>query len=156
MGVPVRLKAQPEGIEPKGTVEVTGGTLRAIEIGPDRVARAIDEIPILTVLATQAEGRTVISGVSELRVKESDRVRAMARGLSAMGASLWEEEDRIVIEGPARLHGAEVDALGDHRVAMALAVAGLVADSPTRIRGADRAGVSYPGFFDVLRRATGG
>jgi 3-phosphoshikimate 1-carboxyvinyltransferase len=156
MGVPVRLKAQPEGIEPKGTVEVTGGALRAIEIGPDRVARAIDEIPILAVLATQAEGRTVISGVSELRVKESDRVRAMARGLSAMGAGLREEEDQIVIEGPARLHGAEVDASGDHRVAMALAVAGLVADSPSRIRGADRAGVSYPGFFDVLRRATGG
>ena len=154
----VSLSRQPEAfeIEPRGVIRVAGGALRAVRVEPERVARAIDEIPIITVLATQASGRTVISGVSELRVKESDRVRAMARGLSAMGATLEEQEDRIVIEGPAPLRGAAVDAAQDHRVAMALAVAGLVASSPTTIHGADRVDVSYPGFFDVLRRATGG
>jgi 3-phosphoshikimate 1-carboxyvinyltransferase len=156
MGASVVVKEERPGIEPRGTIEVTGGSLSAIRVGPERVAQAIDEIPVLAVVATQASGRTVIGGVSELRVKESDRVSAMARGLSAMGAALWEEGERLVIEGPARLRGAEVDGAGDHRVAMALAVAGLVASSPTTILGGDRAAVSYPGFFDVLRRAAGG
>jgi 3-phosphoshikimate 1-carboxyvinyltransferase len=156
MGTEVSAVPSADGVEPRGTVHVVGGALRAIAVGPMRVALAIDEIPLLAVLATQASGRTVIGGVSELRVKESDRVRAMARGLSAMGARIQEEGDRLVIEGPARLRGADVDAAGDHRVAMALAVAGLAATSATTVHGADRAAVSYPGFFDVLRQAAGG
>jgi 3-phosphoshikimate 1-carboxyvinyltransferase len=156
MGAAVTVDSRLEGIEPRGTVRVRGEALRPLRVGPERVARAIDEIPVLAVLATQASGPTVISGISELRLKESDRVRAMAAGLNAMGATVREEDDRLVIEGPARLRGAEVDSAGDHRVAMALAVAALAASSSTSIRGADRAAVSYPGFFEVLRRASGG
>ncbi|HYM50584.1 MAG TPA: 3-phosphoshikimate 1-carboxyvinyltransferase [Candidatus Limnocylindrales bacterium] len=143
------------GSEPVGTISVVGGPLHAIQVAPDRVAQAIDEIPILLVLATQATGTTLVEGIGELRLKESDRVLAMTRGLRAMGARLQATGDRIAVEGPASLHGAEVDTFQDHRIAMALAVAGLVATSPTQLRGADRVDVSYPGFFGVLREATG-
>lgn len=155
MGVSVSIHPASGGIEPLGMVRVVGGPLQPLRIGPDRVAQAIDEIPILLVLATQASGTTVVSGIAELRVKESDRVHAMAQGLSAMGARLKERDDRIVIEGPTTLRGAEVEAAQDHRIVMALAVAGLSASSPTIIRGADRADVSYPGFFAALRKAAG-
>jgi len=93
---------------------------------------------------------TLISGARELRVKESDRIAAMAAGLSAMGASIEEREDGWAIEGPVRLRGAAVESQGDHRVAMALAVAGLLAEGETQVAGAECVGVSYPGFWDDL------
>jgi 3-phosphoshikimate 1-carboxyvinyltransferase len=133
---------------------VTGQRLRAIVLGAAEVAGAIDEIPILLVLATQAEGVTTISGAGELRVKESDRLATMAEGLRRMGAIVEERPDGVSIQGPATLHGATVDSQGDHRVAMALAVAGLVASGPTTIEGADCVAVSYPNFFAQLQDLT--
>jgi 3-phosphoshikimate 1-carboxyvinyltransferase len=154
MGAEVVIEpASTDAIEPYGRVTLRGRSLAPLTIDADRVALAIDEIPIILVLASQASGTTTVDGVSELRVKESDRVRAMAIGLSRMGAHIEEAEDRVVIHGPAALHGAQLDAAQDHRIAMALAVAGLVADGPSTIVGASSAAVSYPGFFQDLRQA---
>ena len=113
-------------------------------------AAMIDELPVLAVLATQIAGTSVIAGAAELRVKESDRLVAMEQGLSAMGADITVEDDGWVINGPRNLEGARVDSLGDHRVAMALAVAGLIADGNTEIEGAECVEISYPNFFDHL------
>jgi 3-phosphoshikimate 1-carboxyvinyltransferase len=139
-------------IEPRGTVTVTGGALRAMALRGSDVGSAIDEIPVLLAIATQAEGVTTIDGAGELRVKESDRIATMADGLRRMGAVVDERPDGVSIHGPARLRGATVESHGDHRIAMALAVAGLTASSPTRIEGADCVAVSYPSFFSDLRQ----
>jgi 3-phosphoshikimate 1-carboxyvinyltransferase len=142
-------------IEPRGTVTVTGGALRAMALRGSDVGSAIDEIPVLLAIATQAEGVTTIDGAGELRVKESDRIATMADGLRRMGAVVDERPDGVSIHGPARLRGATVESHGDHRIAMALAVAGLTASSPTRIEGADCVAVSYPNFFADLRQLSG-
>jgi 3-phosphoshikimate 1-carboxyvinyltransferase len=142
-------------IEPRGTVTVTGGAFRAMVLGGSDVGSAIDEIPVLLAIATQAEGVTTIDGAGELRVKESDRIATMAEGLRRMGAVVDERPDGVSIHGPARLRGATVESHGDHRIAMALAVAGLTASSPTRIEGANCVAVSYPNFFADLRQLSG-
>ncbi len=116
----------------------------------DAAAQMIDELPVLAVAATQLHGASMISGAAELRVKESDRIGAMAEGLTAMGAEIMALEDGWTINGPKKLHGARVRSLGDHRVAMALAVAGLFADGVTEIEDAECVEISYPGFFDEL------
>ena len=121
-----------------------------LEIAGDTAAEMIDELPILAVAATQLTGRSRISGAAELRVKESDRIAAMADGLAAMGANITANADGWTIEGPSSLHGAPVRSLGDHRIAMALAVAGLLADGETEIEDAECVEISYPGFFDQL------
>lgn len=154
MGAEVQVDVTSAGIEPRGSVRVVGRPLSAVELGPAEVAGAIDEIPALLALATQASGVTTISGAAELRVKESDRIAAMADGLRRMGAAVEERPDGIGIDGPAALRGTTVDSNGDHRVAMALAVAGLVASGPTRIEDADAVAVSYPEFFVHLREVT--
>jgi 3-phosphoshikimate 1-carboxyvinyltransferase len=156
MGTEIRVDASGSGIEPLGSVTVTGRPLRAITIGAADVAAAIDEIPALLTVATQAVGTTVIQGAAELRVKESDRLATMAEGLQRMGAIVDERADGVSIHGPARLRGATVDSHGDHRIAMALAVAGLVASSPTTIEDADCVAVSYPNFFADLQELTNG
>jgi len=125
---------------PEGTLHVNG----------NGAARMIDELPVLAVVASQLMGTSVIAGAGELRLKESDRVAAMAEGLSAMGADIEVQEDGWVIKGPRRLEGARVDSAGDHRIAMALAVAALIADGKTEIEGAECVDISYPGFFDHL------
>ena len=141
-------------IEPRGAVTVTGRGLRAVTLSAAEVAGAIDEIPVLLALATRAEGITTINGAAELRVKESDRIATMAEGLRRMGAAVEERPDGVSIHGPAKLHGATVESHGDHRIAMALAVAGLTASGPTTIEGADCVAVSYPNFFAQLRELT--
>jgi 3-phosphoshikimate 1-carboxyvinyltransferase len=156
MGTEIRVDASGSGIEPLGSVTVTGRPLRAITIGAADVAAAIDEIPALLTVATQAVGTTVIQGAAELRVKESDRLATMAEGLQRMGAIVDERADGVSIHGPARLRGSTVNSHGDHRVAMALAVAGLVASGPTTIEDADCAAVSYPNFFADLQELTNG
>lgn len=146
-----RVRSGMEGGEPVATLHAA--TVRGLKPWPwsDRLsAELIDELPVLAVAATQLAGRTVISGASELRVKESDRVAAMAAGLAAMGATIEERPDGWVIDGPTRLRGAAVDSAGDHRVAMALAVAGLLADGETEVGGAECVAISYPGFWDDL------
>ena len=150
MGTAVDVELAKADTEPVGTVRVTGHPLRAVTLGGEEVVAAIDEIPALLAVATQAEGRTIIAGAAELRVKESDRIAGMAEGLRRMGAAVDERPDGISVDGPAALRGATVDSNGDHRIAMALAIAGLAADGPTSIVDADSVAVSYPEFFGTL------
>jgi 3-phosphoshikimate 1-carboxyvinyltransferase len=112
----------------------------------------VDEIPVLAVAACAAAGVSRIHGAQELRVKETDRLAVMARHLKAMGARVEEHPDGMTIEGGGPLHGAEVDSETDHRVAMSLAVASLVARGETRLHGAAAAAVSYPTFWRDLGR----
>jgi len=147
------------GGEQVADLEVTTAAgLRPIQVNGGTAAEMIDELPVLAVAATQMPGRSVISGASELRVKESNRIAAMEEGLAAMGADITAVDDGWVINGPRFLEGARVSSQGDHRVAMALAIAGLMADGKTEIDGAECVEISYPEFFDHLEylwRASG-
>jgi 3-phosphoshikimate 1-carboxyvinyltransferase len=144
------------GVEPIGDVTVRGGPLRSVMVGGTLIPRCIDEIPVLAVLATQAEGTTVIRDAAELRVKESDRIGSLAEGLRAMGATVDISPDGMAIEGPVALKPANVNAVGDHRLAMAFAVAGCLAfgTGTSRIGGAEAVAVSYPQFAEDLVRLT--
>jgi 3-phosphoshikimate 1-carboxyvinyltransferase len=113
--------------------------------------RAIDEFPIFAVLATQAEGTTVVRDAAELRVKESDRIASVASELRKMDARIEERPDGMIIHGPSKLSGAVVECHRDHRLAMALAVAGLVADGPTTVHGAEVISDSFPGFVETMQ-----
>jgi 3-phosphoshikimate 1-carboxyvinyltransferase len=139
------------GGEPVADLEVRaaapGG---ALSIGAAQAAEMIDELLVLAVVATQLQGESRIAGAAELHVKESDRIAAMAEGLQAMGADITALDDGWTIRGPRFLEGARVRSHGDHRVAMALAVAGLLADGTTEIEGAECVEISYPGFFDQV------
>jgi 3-phosphoshikimate 1-carboxyvinyltransferase len=138
--------------EPLADLTVRSSELAGIDIGPDDVAAAIDEIPILCLAATQARGKTTIRGVGELRNKESDRIAGIANGLRALGANIAVDGDDITIEGPTKLVGSPTQTLDDHRLAMTFAVAGLIASGSTSIDRADSAAVSYPSFFIELER----
>jgi 3-phosphoshikimate 1-carboxyvinyltransferase len=138
--------------EPVGDLRVCHGPLRPFTIGAELIPRLVDEIPVLAVAACCAEGVSRVSGAAELRVKETDRLAVMARQLGAMGARLEEFEDGMAIEGPVALHGADLDSETDHRVAMSLAVAALIAGGDSWIGRSDAAAVSYPGFWDDLAR----
>lgn len=138
--------------EPAGDLLVRGGKrLKAVRIGPADIPRLIDEIPIIAVMALSAEGTTRIEGAEELRVKETDRLSALVKNLSALGAQIEEKPDGLVIPGPQRLRGGEVDSFGDHRTAMAMATAGLTADEPVTIRDTACVATSFPKFFQLLR-----
>jgi 3-phosphoshikimate 1-carboxyvinyltransferase len=144
-----------EALEPVARITAKPQKLRGADLDEALVLRAIDEVPILSVLGALAEGKTTIRGAGELRVKESDRLAKMAEGLRAMGATVEELPDGLILSGLApgqRLHGAEIDSAHDHRIALAFSIAALAADSPTTITGAEWADVSYPGFFSLLRR----
>jgi 3-phosphoshikimate 1-carboxyvinyltransferase len=140
------------GNEPVATVAARGSWLRGADIGAEMVPRLIDELPALCVAAAVAKGTTHIVGAQELRVKESDRLEAMATELNKMGAQVAEQPEGLIIEGVERLRGAEVSGRGDHRVAMALAVAGLVADGETVVTDAGGIATSFPGFVTTMRR----
>jgi 3-phosphoshikimate 1-carboxyvinyltransferase len=114
------------------------------------IPNVIDEVPILAVLATQTGGGLVVRDAAELRVKESDRIRCTAENLVRMGATVTEYDDGLAVAGGQRLRAAEIDSAGDHRLAMAFAVAGLFADGETVIHGSDAVGVSFPNFFQLL------
>jgi 3-phosphoshikimate 1-carboxyvinyltransferase len=146
------VDADSEAGEPLADLTVRSSELRAIDIGPDEVAAAIDEIPILCLAATQARGKTTIRGAGELRNKESDRIDGIANGLRALGARISVDGDDITIEGPSQLVGAPTLTLDDHRLAMTFAVAGLIASGSTSIDRGDSAAVSYPSFFTELER----
>jgi len=124
--------------------------LKGIEVGGDLVPRMIDEFPILAVAATQAEGETVVHDAAELRVKETDRIAATVAELRKMGARIEEKPDGFVVEGPTRLRGTHVDSHGDHRLAMSLIVAGLLAEGETIVEGIECIEDSFPGFVRVL------
>lgn len=146
-----QVSAEPRASElgePIGDITVHGGAeLRAFEVHGSLVPRLIDEIPVLAVMATQCRGTTVFRDARELRVKESDRIALVADGLTRMGAKVEVADDGFSIEGPVDLHGAEIDAHGDHRIAMAFAVAGMLADGTTTISGTETIATSYPNFW---------
>jgi 3-phosphoshikimate 1-carboxyvinyltransferase len=137
--------------EPVADVVVRTGELRGIEVRGDQVPRMIDEFPILAVVASQAQGATVVSDAAELRVKETDRIANIAVELRKLGARIEERPDGFVVEGPTRLVGAQVNSHGDHRLAMSLAIAGLLAEGETTIGGAECIADSFPGFEAALR-----
>jgi 3-phosphoshikimate 1-carboxyvinyltransferase len=133
-----------------GTVQAEGRQITGATIAGADTAALIDEIPVLAAIAPYSRDGIEIRDARELRVKESDRIAAVAANLRAMGAEVEEREDGLRIPGGQKLRGAEVDSMGDHRIAMAFAIAGLRAEGETRIRRADAAVISYPGFFDAL------
>ncbi len=137
------------GGEAVGDLVVFSSELSGIELGGDSIPNLIDELPILAVAATCAEGKTVIRDAGELRHKESDRIHVLAEGLSSLGADIEELDDGMIING-GKLSGGMVDSRGDHRIAMSLAIAGLVADHQVSIRNADCTAVSFPGFWEAL------
>jgi 3-phosphoshikimate 1-carboxyvinyltransferase len=141
-----------EAGEPVGDLRVEGAALRGTDVDPALVPRAIDDLPALFVAAAVARGHTRVRGAAELRVKESDRLATMAAGLRALGATVREHADGLEIEGGG-LHGGVVDGAGDHRVAMAFAVAGQLADGPVRILDTANVATSYPGFAEAARAA---
>jgi 3-phosphoshikimate 1-carboxyvinyltransferase len=133
-----------------GTVRVEGNRLTSAEIGGADSAALIDEIPVLAAIAPFTEQGIRIRDAKELRVKESDRIKAVAMNLRAMGAEVEEHEDGLAIPGGQKLHGAEIDSFGDHRIAMAFSIAGLRAEGETLIKGSDAAVISFPSFFKTL------
>lgn len=140
-----------ESGEPVADLVVRPSALRGTAIAGDWVVRAIDEFPALMIAATQAEGVTEVRGAGELRVKETDRIAVMAAELRKLGASIEEWPDGFRITGPQRLRGATVDGHDDHRVAMALVLAGLVAEGPTTVANARCIEDSFPGFVETLQ-----
>jgi 3-phosphoshikimate 1-carboxyvinyltransferase len=152
MGADITLENQREVAgEPVADIRVKHGKLTACEIGGDLIPRLIDEIPILAVAAIFAQGTTVIKDAEELRVKESDRIEVMATELTKMGAQITELPDGLEITGGGSLIGAELDSHTDHRIAMSLAIAAMMAKGKTTIHRAEAASISYPTFFDSLR-----
>lgn len=141
--------------EPMGSVTASAGALSGTSVGGALLVRLIDEVPALAVAATAASGRTEIRDAGELRVKESDRLAALARELGALGARIEERPDGLVIDGGARLRGARVTSGGDHRIAMALVVAGLVAAGETLIEDTECVATSFPTFADALNGLAG-
>ncbi|MCC5795242.1 MAG: 3-phosphoshikimate 1-carboxyvinyltransferase [Chromatiales bacterium] len=139
------------GVEPVGTIVVEAGRLHGIEVPAELVPLAIDEFPVLFVAAALAEGDTVVRGAAELRHKESDRIARMAAGLAALGGEVTEFPDGALIRG-GRLQGGKVDSAGDHRIAMAFAVAAVAAEGPVRIRDTANVATSFPGFADLAGR----
>jgi len=137
-----------------GSIEARGAAWKGVVIAGADTAALIDEIPVLAAVAPFTDGGLEVRDAQELRVKESDRIAAVAANLRKMGAEVEERRDGLRIPGGQHLHGAELDSFGDHRIAMAFAVAALRAEGETTIYGADAAGVSYPTFFEELRSVT--
>jgi len=152
MGVRITIKELPPmGDEPVGTIVAQSATeLHGVTVGADVAPTLIDEVPVLALVATQAAGVTRFEGVGELRVKESDRLEAVRRGLTALGADIVAGDDWLEVRGPSALTGVTLGSGGDHRLAMTWAVAGLVAQGATTIEGFDAVAVSYPRFLEDL------
>jgi 3-phosphoshikimate 1-carboxyvinyltransferase len=142
------------GPEPVGWIEARSSALRAVDIPAAWVPSLIDELPCLAVAGAFAEGRSTVAGAAELRVKESDRIGAIVEGLRGMGARIEERPDGFAVEGGAPLRGAAVRSRGDHRIAMALAVAALAASGETEIEDGECVSVSFPEFPAILGQAT--
>jgi 3-phosphoshikimate 1-carboxyvinyltransferase len=140
--------------EPIGSITVCGGINSTIDaerrLDRPKIPSVIDELPLLAVVGTQIDGGIEIRDAAELRHKESDRLSSTATNLRLMGADVEEHSDGLTIGGPTRLHGAELDSFGDHRIAMAFTVAALIADGPTSIAGADCVNISFPEFFELM------
>jgi len=155
MGANITLHNQREiSGEPVADLKVRGSRLSGTEIGGEIIPKLIDELPVLAVVAALAEGRTVVRDAAELRHKESDRITAVVRLLTGLGADITERPDGFIIQGGRQLQGTSCESYGDHRIAMAAAVAGLSAQGTTTVKGAECVDISYPGFFDTLNSIT--
>lgn len=154
MGARIEIKnaAGFELGEPVADIVVESSELSGVEVPPDLIPEMIDELPVLAVAATQAKGKTRVTGASELKVKETDRIKATVTQLKKMGADIEELPDGFVIKGPTKLKGARVESFKDHRMAMSLAVAGMAAEGETIISDAECVNVSFPGFWEILER----
>jgi len=144
-----------EGGEPVGEIRIQTSQLKGVEIGGGVVVRMIDEFPVLMVAALCAEGETIVRDARELRVKETDRIAVMAQELRKLGAEIEEREDGFFIMGPQKLSGGVVDSHDDHRVAMSLTVAGMIAAGETTVTDSKCAGDSFPGFAETLVKLGG-
>lgn len=150
MGADITLENQRfDSAEPIADIVVRSSELHGIDIPVDLVPLAIDELPVLMIAASCAKGKTVLRGAAELRVKESDRIAAMATGLSAVGIDVEVLDDGMIVNGGS-IQGGTVDSMGDHRIAMAFAVAGKVAQAPITIHDCHNVNTSFPGFFELL------
>jgi 3-phosphoshikimate 1-carboxyvinyltransferase len=145
-----------EGSEPVADITVRSSNLRGVEIGGALIPRLIDEVPVLAVAAACAKGDTLVKDAAELRAKETDRVETVATGLDAMGAAIEPTGDGMGLTGGASLRGTTLQSHGDHRLAMAWGIAGLIASGETRVEDADAADVSYPSFWETLNNITDG
>lgn len=156
MGADVTVaNLREEAGEPVADLTARSSSLRGVEVGGELIPRLIDEVPVLAVAAAFAQGQTTVRDAAELRVKESDRIANLVAGLRRFGVRIEERPDGFVVEGGAPLVGAHCDSHGDHRLAMALAVAGLNAEGETVIDGAEAVDVSYPGFWEDLQMLSG-
>ncbi len=152
MGADLRIENERSvSNEPVGDILVQNAELRAVEIGGTLIPKLIDELPLIAVIATQAQGKTVVKDALELRIKESDRISAIVGELKKMGASIEETKDGFVVEGPTPLHSAVCNSYDDHRIAMALSVAAWIADGESTIKDADCVGISFPEFYNMVR-----
>ena len=151
MGGKIKVLREFKGVEPTADLQVDSSRLSGVEIGGSIIPSLIDEIPLLAIAATQADGVTLIKDAEELKVKESDRLHTLAEGLNRLGAKVGETPDGLIIVGPTPLKGAHCSTQGDHRMAMAFAVAGLVAQGETTLQGSETVRVSFPGFYDLLK-----
>jgi 3-phosphoshikimate 1-carboxyvinyltransferase len=153
MGAKIKVENEKwEGGEPIADVVIESSELQGIEIGGEIIPRLIDEIPVIAVAACAARGTTVIRDAAELRVKESDRIAGTAQELSKLGAKVEEVSDGMVIQGGTPLHGALCSGRNDHRLAMALGIAGLIAEGETEVHQSEAVDVSYPAFWSDMDR----
>lgn len=152
MGAHVREIIEVEEGEPYGEIELQGVELKGTTIHGKEIPNVIDELPILAVAGALAQGTTLIADAAELRVKETDRLSAIATNLRAMGVTVNENPDGLEIFGGTPLKGAQLSSFGDHRIAMAFAIAGLFAEGETTIDGVECVATSYPGFYETLQR----
>ncbi len=158
MGADIAVAMRNEGLsEPMGDITVKGTTLSCTEIGGAEIPNLIDEIPVLAVAAALGHGRTVIKDAQELRVKESDRIAVMVECLSQAGVTVEETDDGMIIEGMGSIRGGvEIDSCGDHRVAMAMSIAGLCSVEGITVKDTDCILTSYPSFWDDLNKVAEG
>ncbi|MGD8189220.1 3-phosphoshikimate 1-carboxyvinyltransferase [Brevibacillus ginsengisoli] len=140
--------------EPIADLHVYHSALRGTTIGGDVIPRLIDEIPVIAVMATQAEGQTIIRDAEELKVKETNRIDTVATELAKFGAKVTPTDDGMIIDGKTQLTGTQIDSMGDHRIGMAMAIAGLAAAGETTISNAEAIEVSFPNFDEILKRIT--
>lgn len=152
MGANIEIINAKHGIEPTADLVVKSSKLSGVTLEGEIIPRTLDEIPILTVLACFAEGKTIIRDAGELKVKESDRIEVMVSNLTKMGAHIETTDDGMIIEGGYPLHGAIIGTKYDHRIAMSFAIAALAAEGKTEIIGSECVNISYPGFYDDLKR----
>ncbi len=150
MGADITITEKTHGFEPTASLVSKNSSLKAVKIEKKNIPSMIDEIPLIALCATQAEGVTVISGINELRFKETDRIVSIETNLKAFGADIQVQEESLIIKGPTRLSGASVDSFGDHRTAMMSVIAGAIAEGNTSVSGTNCMGISFPGFMDTL------